>query len=64
MTTPAPLEASQRFCDALARREARNFHLAFRLLPAEKRRSMAALYAFMRHTDDLADDDGPADDDE
>lgn len=61
MTTNDQLEASHRFCDEIARREARNFHLAFRLLPAPKRRSMSALYAFMRHTDDLADEDGPAD---
>jgi len=54
------LEASRRFCDEIAQREARNFHLAFRLLPVEERRSMCALYAFMRHTDDLADEDGPA----
>lgn len=62
MTTAAndPLEASRRFCDKIAQREARNFHLAFRLLPAQERRSMCALYAFMRHTDDLADEDGPA----
>ena len=60
MTATAQLEASQRFCDEIAQREARNFHLAFRLLPAEARRSMCALYAFMRHTDDLADEDGPA----
>jgi len=60
VTTSDPLEASHRFCDEIARREARNFHLAFRLLPAPKRRSMSALYAFMRHTDDLADEDGPA----
>ena len=39
----------------IARREARNFYLAFRLLPGEPKRSMCALYAFMRHTDDLAD---------
>lgn len=61
MTTASsdPLEASRRFCDEVSQREARNFHLAFRLLPVEERRSMCALYAFMRHTDDLADEDGP-----
>jgi phytoene synthase len=50
------LEESYRFCADIARREARNFHLAFRLLPRAQRRSMCALYAFMRHTDDLADE--------
>jgi 15-cis-phytoene synthase len=49
------LRASYRFCGVLARREARNFYYAFLLLPGAKRRSMCALYAFLRHTDDLAD---------
>ncbi|MGP0069813.1 MAG: phytoene/squalene synthase family protein [Isosphaeraceae bacterium] len=51
---------SYRFCCALARREARNFYYAFLLLPRSRRLSMCALYAFMRHTDDLADGPGPA----
>jgi 15-cis-phytoene synthase len=49
------LRASYRFCGVLARREARNFYYAFVLLPSTKRNSMCALYAFLRHTDDLAD---------
>jgi phytoene synthase len=52
------LLASYRFCDELARREARNFYYSFLLLPPAKRRSMSALYAFLRHTDDLADEPG------
>jgi phytoene synthase len=52
----AALRASYRFCDQLARREARNFYYAFLLLPPSSRRSMCALYAFMRHSDDLADE--------
>jgi phytoene synthase len=56
--TPA-LDASYRFCGALARREARNFYYSFLLLPPHLRRSMCALYAFMRRTDDLADDPVP-----
>jgi phytoene synthase len=55
------LRESYRFCGALARREARNFYYAFLLLPGERRRSMCALYAFLRHTDDLADEPGAAD---
>jgi phytoene synthase len=58
--TPPALAESYRFCGDVSRREARNFHHAFRLLPAERRRSMCALYAFMRRSDDLADDDAPA----
>jgi phytoene synthase len=53
------LRASYSFCSRLARREARNFYYAFLLLPPELRRSMCALYAFMRHSDDLADTPRP-----
>jgi 15-cis-phytoene synthase len=56
------LLASYRFCGVLARREARNFYYAFLLLPKAKRRSMCALYAFLRHTDDLADEPAAATD--
>jgi phytoene synthase len=54
------LRESYRFCGSVARREARNFYYAFLLLPPGRRRSMCALYAFLRHTDDLADEPGPA----
>jgi phytoene synthase len=53
------LRASYRLCSEIARREARNFYYSFLLLPPARRRSMCALYAFMRHTDDLADEPGP-----
>ena len=53
------LRASEHFCGRLARREARNFFYSFLLLPPGRRRAMYALYAFMRHTDDLADDPDP-----
>lgn len=49
------LSASYEFCRRVARREARNFYPTFLLLPADRRRSMCALYAFMRNTDDIAD---------
>lgn len=52
------LVESHRFCGELSRREAKNFYYAFLLLPRDRRRSMCALYAFMRHTDDLADEPG------
>ncbi|MDG3005199.1 phytoene/squalene synthase family protein [Paludisphaera mucosa] len=60
MTPDARLAESHRFCGEVARREARNFYHAFRLLPPDRRRAMCALYAFMRHSDDLADDEAPA----
>ncbi len=44
------------FCRDLARREAKNFYWAFRVLPAHKRDAICAVYAFMRQADDIADD--------
>lgn len=43
--------------EAVTRRSASNLALAFILLPVEKRRAMAALYAFCREVDDVADED-------
>ncbi len=44
-------------CEAIARREAKNFYYAFLALPKPKRAAVCAVYAFMRHADDLADDE-------
>jgi phytoene synthase len=58
-----PLEASYAHCEAVARRRAKNFYYSFRILPDVKRRSMCAVYAFMRECDDLSDEPregGPA----
>jgi phytoene synthase len=52
----ASLASSYRYCEALTRREAGNFYPAFRILPAVQRRSMCALYAFMRIADDISDE--------
>jgi 15-cis-phytoene synthase len=54
------LRASYAFCSDLARREAKNFYYSFLLLPSQQRRSMCALYSFLRHTDDLVDGQGSA----
>jgi len=55
--TPNPqLEESYRLCDAFARKS--NFYSGFRLLPARKHRALSAVYAFMRHCDDISDTDG------
>jgi phytoene synthase len=43
-------------CEAITRREAKNFSYGIRLLPAPKRRAMSALYAYARRIDDIADD--------
>jgi len=53
------LRASYDFCAGMSRREAKNFYYSFLVLPADRRRSMCALYAFLRRTDDLADAPGP-----
>jgi phytoene synthase len=53
------LSRSYAYCERLARRQAANFYPAFRILPRRQRRSMCALYAFLRIADDLADADGP-----
>ncbi len=45
-------------CRAVTRAARSSFPLAFRLLPPAKRRAMDALYAFMRVSDDLADEPG------
>lgn len=47
-----------RRCEALTRREARNFWYGIRLLPADKRAGLAAVYALARRIDDIGD--GPA----
>ncbi len=46
---------SYAWCERLARQQAGNFYHAFRLLPADQRRAMCALYAFLRVADDVTD---------
>lgn len=49
------LSAAYRHCQALTRREAKNFYYGFMLLPAEQRRAIYAAYAFARECDDIVD---------
>ncbi|MCH8346183.1 MAG: phytoene/squalene synthase family protein, partial [Chloroflexi bacterium] len=42
-------------CQALTRREAKNFYYGFMLLPARQRRAIYAAYAFARECDDIVD---------
>ena len=51
------LEEAYAVCREIARREAKNFYWAFRVLPQHKSDAMCAVYAFMRKADDLADDE-------
>jgi 15-cis-phytoene synthase len=53
------LVASHEACRSVTRQAGSNFPAAFCLLPKSKRQAMLALYAFMRHSDDLADDPPP-----
>jgi phytoene synthase len=53
---PSHLSRSYAFCRNVARSKARNFYYAFVLLPPKKRNALCAVYAFMRHSDDLVDD--------
>jgi len=55
----AALWASYRVCRQISRQARSSFWPGFVLLPRHKRIAMHALYAFMRHTDDLADDPMP-----
>lgn len=50
--------ASYVWCHRLTRRTAKNFYWSFQVLPRDERKAMDALYAFMRVTDDLADEEG------
>src|SRR5512136_2616840 len=43
-------------CRGVARRAAKNFYYGFMVLPSEKRNALCAVYAFMRHADDISDD--------
>ena len=55
------VEESYAYCERVARRQAKNFYLTFLLLSAPRRRAMCAIYAFMRHCDDLSDATGVED---
>ncbi|QNI35341.1 phytoene/squalene synthase family protein [Edaphobacter albus] len=44
-------------CREVAKREAKNFYYAFRVLPQHKSDAMCAIYAFMRRADDISDDE-------
>jgi 15-cis-phytoene synthase len=55
-----PLAESYRHCRKVARTRARNFYYSFLLLSREQRDAMCAVYAFMRHCDDLSDAPGAA----
>jgi len=54
------IRASYAACHRVARRAGSSFTPSFLMLRQPRRRAMEALYAFMRHTDDLGDSPAPA----
>ncbi len=55
---PLQLRAAYSVCRHIARSAAKNFYYGFLLLPSRKRNALSAVYAFMRHADDISDDPG------
>src|SRR4051812_35553472 len=53
---PIQLAHAYAVCRGIARRAAKNFYFSFLVLPKEKRDAICAVYAFMRHADDITDD--------
>jgi phytoene synthase len=51
----APVQAAYSYCETVTGQQARNFAYGIRLLPADKRQAMSALYAFSRRVDDIGD---------
>jgi len=49
-----------RICERVTRKAAANFFYGIRLLPADKRRAMSAVYAYARRVDDIGDGTLPA----
>ncbi len=50
-----PLSVAYDRCEEITRHEAKNFAYGIRLLPPDRRRAMAALYALARRVDDIGD---------
>jgi phytoene synthase len=57
------VEASYLHCRKIARDRAKNFYYSFLLLDKQQSDSMCAIYAFMRHCDDLSDENAAGDKD-
>ncbi len=51
------IETSAKYCREITRRSATSFYYAFKTLPRRKARAFEVIYAFMRVSDDLSDDE-------
>lgn len=60
VTDTVSLDESYAQCVEVTKDRAKNFHFAFKVLPAERYKSICALYAFTRTADDLSDDEADA----
>jgi 15-cis-phytoene synthase len=56
-TVDSTLAQAYQVCEAITRDQARNFFYGIRLLPAQKRDALCALYALSRRIDDIGDGD-------
>ena len=56
--SPLQLRAAYSVCRHIARSAAKNFYYGFLVLPSHKRDAVCAVYAFMRHADDISDEPG------
>ena len=54
MSVEVQLEHAYAICRGVTRSSAKNFFYAFLVMPREKRNALCAVYAFMRHADDLS----------
>src|SRR3989442_6560776 len=59
---PVPLHLAYRVCEDIARTHYENFPVASRFIPADRRIALAAIYAFARQADDVADAAAPSED--
>ena len=59
---PVPLHEAYRVCEDIARTHYENFPVASRFIPADRRSALAAIYAFARQADDVADAEAPSED--
>ena len=57
---PVSLHQAYRVCEDIARTHYENFPVASRFLPADRRIALAAIYAFARQADDVADARAPS----
>lgn len=53
---PMQLATAYGVCRHITRSAAKNFYYGFLVLPRRKRNALSAVYAFMRHADDISDD--------